>query len=257
MRLTSNIFSFSVSVILFTAPSVAQQAVANASFNLLPDAPSFSSSLDAQSPASAPTPSTNAGPQQTKRILGIVPNFRAVSADTVLPPQTAREKLTVGLQDSFDYSSFIFVGLQAGASQASKSYPAFHQGAAGFGRYYWHTFADQADENLWVESILPAALHEDSRYYTLGRGGFVKRAGYALSRVAITRTDSGGETFNMAEVLGSGAAAGISSAYYPGQYRTWTKTGQRWLTSLVLDGSTLAAKEFWPDLNRAIFRHKD
>src|SRR5258708_30339925 len=49
------------------------------------------------------------------------------------------------------YSSFIFAGIQAGIGQASNAYPAFRQGAAGYGRYYWHTFADQTDENLWVE----------------------------------------------------------------------------------------------------------
>ena len=218
-------------------------------------------------------------PDAPKRILGIVPNFRSVSADVILPPETAKEKFETGSQDSFDYSSFIFVGMLAGISQATDSYPVFRQGSAGYGRYYWHTFADQTDENLWVESFLPAALHEDSRYYTLGQGGFLKRVGYALSRAVVTRNDNGDPTFNAAyvnmfaaaietmaadmpyqgsEVAAADAsihaAAGISSAYYPGQYRTWTKTGQRWLTSVVLDSATFAAKEFWPDIHHAL-RH--
>ena len=142
------------------------------------------------------------------------------------------------------------MGIQAGIAQATDSYPAFHQGAAGYARYYWHTFADQADENLLVESILPTVLHEDSRYYTLGHGGFLKRSVYAASRTAITRKDDGGSTVNVSEIVGAGAAAGISSAYYPGQYYTWTKTGQRWLTNIILDGATLYVKEFWPDINK-------
>ena len=104
-----------------------------------------------------------------------MPNFRAVNAGVKLPPQSVKEKLKTGALDSFDYSSFIFVGIQAGISQATNAYPAFRQGAAGYGRYYWHTFADNTDENLWVEGILPIVLHQDSRYYTLGHGGFVKR----------------------------------------------------------------------------------
>jgi hypothetical protein len=192
-------------------------------------------------------------PQQTKRILGIVPNFRSVNADTALPRQSSKEKIKIGLEDSFDYSSFIFAGMQAAISQGTKAYPAFHQGAAGYGRYYWHTIADQTDENLWVESLLPSVLHEDSRYYTLGHGGLLKRASYAFSRALVTRNDNGSTTFNSAEIVGAGAAAGISSAYYPNQYCTWTKTGQRWLTSIVLDSATFAVKEFWPDVNRAVF----
>jgi len=189
----------------------------------LADAPT----ADAVVAKTSSSSSNSSDTEQTKRILGFIPNFRSVSADVILPAQTAKDKFKVGLQDTFDYSNFIFVGAQAGLSQAANSYPAFHQGVRGYGRYYWHTFADQSDENLWVESILPAAFHEDSRYYTLGHGGFIKRTAYALSRVIITRTDRGTETFNASEIIGSGGAAGISSAYYPSQYCTWTKTGQR------------------------------
>ena len=45
--------------------------------------------------------------QQTKRILGVIPNFRAVSVDTHLPPQTPKEKFVGFTNDSFDYSTFI------------------------------------------------------------------------------------------------------------------------------------------------------
>ncbi len=230
----------------------------------VPDAPT-PSPLPAgqQSPSPAESSSTSSAAthpedgQQTKRILWIVPNFRAVNAGVKLPPQTVKEKFKTGALDSFDYSSFIFVGIQAGISQATDAYPAFRQGAAGYGRYYWHTFADQTDENLWVEGILPSVLHQDSRYYTLGHGSFFKRGIYAVSRTVITRTDSGKETFNASEVLGSGIAASISAAYYPTQYQTWTKIGQRWLTNALLDFGTFAAKEFWPDVNHAIFHESD
>jgi hypothetical protein len=230
----------------------------------IPDAP-VPSSVNAGEQSTAPStssspPASSANPdeaQQTKRILWIIPNFRAVSAGVKLPPQTVKEKFKTGALDSFDYSSFIFVGIQAGIAQGSNAYPAFRQGAAGYGRYYWHTFADQTDENLWVEGILPVVLHQDSRYYTLGHGGFIKRGFYAVTRTVITRTDSGKETFNASEIFGAGTSAGISSAYYPTQYRTWTKIGQRWLTNVLLDFGTFGAKEFWPDVNRAIFHQSD
>jgi hypothetical protein len=230
----------------------------------LPEAPTPSAAPDGQQSSSLSGSSSAASGallpgegQQTKRILWIVPNFRAVNAGAKLPPQSVKEKFKTGALDSFDYSSFIFVGIQAGISQASDAYPGFRQGAAGYGRYYWHTFADQTDENLWVEGILPSVLHQDSRYYTLGHGGIIKRGYYAVSRTLITRTDSGRETFNASEILGSGTAAAISSLYYPTQYRTWTKVGQRWLTNALLDFGTFAAKEFWPDVNNAIFHETD
>jgi hypothetical protein len=202
-------------------------------------------------------PSASDRGMQTKRILGIVPNFEAVSVNAKLPPQSVKEKFKDATDDSFDYSSFIFVGGLAGVGQASNSIPEFHQGAAGYARYYWHTFADQTDENYLVEFAFPVALHQDARYYTLGRGGVLKRTAYSLSRILITRTDSGHETFNASEIIGAGAASGISDFYYPEQERTWTKTGQRWLTNVSLDGATFVLREFWPDINSALFHTKE
>lgn len=228
------------------AAAHAQDAVASAS---LPDSP-------APQQTSASNDTSLEG-KQTKRILDIIPNFRSVSVNTKLPPQSVKEKFIGATEDSFDYSSFIFVGGLAGVSQWQDSYPEFHQGAPGYARYYWHTFADQADENYWVEAILPSALHQDGRYYTLGHGGLIKRTAYSFSRILITRTDAGNETFNASEIVGAGAAAGISDLYYPSQERDWTKTGQRWLTNVSLDGATFVFKEFWPDINSAIFHQRN
>ena len=111
-------------------------------------------------------------------------------------------------------------------------------------------------ENYNVEFIFPTVLRQDSRYYTLGRGGLIKRTGYSFSRVLITRTDSGNETFNASEIMGAGSASALSSLYYPSQERTWTKIGQHWLTNVGLDGMTFIFKEFWPDINSAIFHQK-
>lgn len=215
-----------------------------------PQSSSVATSLDASSLGSSDEA------RQSKRILWIFPNYRAVSANTQLPPLSLKNKFWLATQDSFDYSSFVSAGMIAGASQANKSFPEFRQGAKGFGRYYWHAMADQAVGNYLTEAIVPAVTHEDPRYYTLGRGGFFKRTGYAVSRLLVTRTDSGRRTINISEIVGNGAGAGISDLYYPSRERTWTKTGQKWLTQIALDGAFNIVKEFWPDINRAVFHGK-
>ena len=115
-----------------------------ASANTLPDAPGVAWQQDGQSPPApsvskdgAPAGQVPNGGKQTKRILYIIPNFRSVSADEKLPPQTIKDKFVTGTLDSFDYSAFIFVAMQAGIAQAHNATPEFHQGAAGYGRYYW------------------------------------------------------------------------------------------------------------------------
>jgi hypothetical protein len=211
---------------------------------------SVTTSLDASSLGST------AEVKQSKRILWIFPNYRAVSADTQLPPLSLKDKFWLATQDSFDYSSFVSAGMIAGTSQAKKSYPEFGQGAKGYGRYFWHAVADQAVGNYLTEAVVPAVTHEDPRYYTLGHGGFFKRTGYAVSRLLVTRTDSGHRTINLSEIVGNGAGAGISDLYYPSRERTWTKTGQKWVTQIALDGVFNVVKEFWPDINHAIFHGK-
>jgi hypothetical protein len=196
-------------------------------------------------------------PKQTKRILGIIPNFRAVSANTKLPPQTPKEKLLTATQDSFDYSALFLPAVLAAYGQATNQTPQFHQGAAGFARYYWHSYVDQAIENYMVEAIGPIITHQDNRYYTLGQGGFLKRTGYALSRAVITRNDAGHNTFNSSEVIGAGAAAGISNLYYPSPQRTLSNTLSKWGINVGVDAGTFVFKEFWPDINNALFHIKD
>ncbi len=206
-------------------------------------------------PSTPNTPTEEYG-KQDKRILWIVPNYRAVSANAHLPPLSFKGELWLATQDTFDYSDFIFVGALAGVNMAGKSQPTFGQGAEGFGKYYWHVFVDGAIENYMTEAIVPVATKEDPRYYTMGKGGFVKRTGYAVSRLFITRTNSGKSTFNLSEVVGAGAAAGIGNAYYPAQDNQWVKTYQRWGTQVGLDGLFNVLKEFWPDINQAVFHGK-
>ena len=191
--------------------------------------------------------------QQTKRVLGIMPNFSSVSVDEKLPPLSPKDKFVLAGKNTFDYSSFFIAAIQAGFAMKSDSYPEFHQGVVGYGRYYWHTLADTADENFMVGGLFPVVFHQDPRFYTLGHGSFGHRALYAASRILISRSDAGNPMPNFSEVIGAGAAAGVSSLYYPTHYRTWTKVGQKWLTSSLIDSANYTFKEFWPSINHKLF----
>lgn len=192
---------------------------------------------------------------QTKRILGIFPNFRAVSAQVHLPPQSVKEKFVTASEDSFDYSAFVLPAVIAAENEAVTDTPEFGGGGVGYGRYLWHDYVDQTSENYWVEFIMPTVTREDTRYYTLGPGGGgkLKRAGYALSRVVITRNDAGHDTFNLSEVVGAGAAAGVSNLYYPSPERTFSNTADKWALNVGVDAAAFMVREFWPDINHALF----
>jgi len=189
-------------------------------------------------------------------MFGVVPNFAAVDANTELPPLTAKGKFILATQDSGDYSSFIWTGIIAGQSMALKSYPELHQGLAGYGRYYWRAFVDQASGSFFTEAIVPALTHEDPRYYTLGHGGFFRRAGYALSRVVVTKTDSGGSGFNYAEIVGNGMEAGLANFYYPPEERGLRNTAVNWAAQLEAASLNNIIREFWPDIRQKFLRQK-
>jgi hypothetical protein len=230
--------------------------VASSSLGILEDDGSGQTAASAGTQAGQQPTATQGSGRQTKRILFIVPNFRSVSADQKLPPMTVKDKAKLFLSDTFDYSGFIEVGLLAGSSDWHKSEPEFGHGAVAYGRYYWHGLADTTDGNLMTEFLVPVVAHEDPRFYTMGHGSAWKRSVYSVSRLVITRSDKGNPTPNLAEIVGNGAASGISNFYYPRGDRDWTKTGQRWVLQVGIDGVSNLVKEFWPDINDHLFHNK-
>lgn len=190
--------------------------------------------------------------------MGVLPNFRSVSAGAIVPKETARQKLATATQDNYDYTSLFFAGIIAADSFATKSTPEFHQGAAGYARYYWHTVADQSIENYFVELIIPSITHEDSRYYAQGPagGGIFKRAGYSLSRALVTRTEADKPTFNYSEIIGSAAATSVSIFYYPAKERTVANGLRNWGLDVTYDSVTFVFHEFWPDIRHALFKDR-
>ena len=242
----------------------------------LPDAPRSQLSAETQSnsrsPQSNPGTSNQTQPipaspessqskddsngKQTKRMLWVVPNFAAVNANTQLPPLSTHDKFVLAWHDSFDYSAFVWTGIIAAQSYGLNSDPELGQGMAGYARYYWRAFADGVSGTFFTEAIVPSLTHEDPRYYTMGQGGFFRRTGYALSRSFLTKTDSGGTSFNWSEVGGNALEAGLSNAYYPPQERGANQTLRDWGTQMESAALNNVAKEFWPDIRRKVFHRK-
>jgi hypothetical protein len=212
-----------------------------------PVRPGTDASSQGQTVTSNP-PKTAGSQSQPKRILGIMPNYRAVSAGAIPPPPTPKEAFKIATQNSFDYSSFLFVGITSLMAEGSNAHPKLGKGIAGYGRYYWRGFVDKADGNYMVVFVLPTIFHEDERYYAMGKGGIWKRAIYAASRILITPDYHGHNTFNASEVFGRGIAQGISATYYPSQDRTGGALAVKYGYAMARDALTNVFREFWPDI---------
>ncbi len=217
-----------------------------------PNAPNLPDAPDKSTLKSQIEPSK----QQPKRILGIMPNFRAVSPGEIPPPPTPKHAFKIASQNSFDYSSFVFVGVTSLLAEGTNAHPSLGKGPAGFWGYYWRGFLDKTDGNYMVIFAMPTIFHQDVRYYAKGEGSIFKRGLYASSRVLITPDYHGHDTFNASEIFGRGAAQAISVSYYPSKDRTVGEIAQKYGYAVGRDALTMVFREFWPDIAvHALHRH--
>lgn len=214
------------------------------------------SSAAAQKPAGSTTPAHEL-PPEPKRILGVMPNYRAVSAGVIPPPPTSREAFMMATQNSFDYSAFVFVGITSLLAEGDDAHPELGKGVKGFWAYSWRGFLDKTDGNYWVFWGLPTVLREDERYYAMGQGGIWKRGVYAGTRVLITPNYHGKNCFNISEILGRGASEAISLAYYPSQDQNASSYAEKYAYAVGRDALTNVFREFWPDIDsHVLHRHR-
>ncbi len=195
------------------------------------------------------------------RLFYTLPNFLSLENKEKLPPMSTKNKFKVVALGTFDYVQYPWWGLLSAISQAENNEAAFGQGWEAYAKRYGTTAGDSTVENFMVGAVLPSVLHQDPRFYYSEKGGFVRRTGYAVSRIFVTRSDFGKTQFNFSEIVGSASAAAISTySYHPkstyingkfiGSDRTLSNTASVWETQLTLDTITLVVKEFWPDIHR-------
>jgi hypothetical protein len=206
------------------------------------------------------------------RLFYTLPNFLTLQNSAQLPPLTAKQKFKVVALGTFDPVQYPWWGLLAAISQAENSEPAFGQGWLGYAKRYGATAGDSTVENFMVGAVFPSILHQDPRFYQSSEGGFGHRTFYAVSRIFVTRNDSGHKQFNYSEIFGAAFAAAVSTyTYHPkstfirtasnphlfvGSDRTLSNTASVYATQVGLDTVTLVVKEFWPDVHRKL-SHKN
>jgi hypothetical protein len=189
-----------------------------------------------------------------KRVFGVLPNYRTALLTADYHPITPKQKLIIASKDSFDYPLVLLGAAYAGLYQLENSHPQFGQGFKGYLKRFGTSYTDQVVGNMLTEGLLPIAFHEDPRYFRLGEGTKRHRAAYAFTRIFVTRTDSGGKSFNFAEVVGNGTATLIGWSYYT-DTRNAPDFFQAFGTQLATDAVSQMLKEFWPDVKRHFKHH--
>jgi len=190
---------------------------------------------------------------EDKRILWIFTNHRTTDDSEELSKLTPGGKFAIAWGDATDRAIFTQTAFLSGIGQASGSNPSFGQGFAGYAKRFGTTYADFAIENMLTEGVYPTLLHQDPRYFRRGAGTARSRLAYAMSRLFITRGDSGSSQFNYSEILGAATSVTISNAYYPDGRTVGNNVG-KYTEQLGFDAASNVLKEFWPDLKRKLSR---
>ena len=195
-------------------------------------------------------------PLEDKRAFGVIPNNRTTEASLPFMPITAGHKMIIALKDSFALPLGLTSGAFAGLYQLDDQNPSFGQGMAGYARRLATSYGDQVVGNMMTEGVMPALLHEDPRYFRMGRGAKTRRFLSAFAQIVVTRTDSGRRTFNFAEWGGNAVAAAVSNIWYPDS-RTASENVEKLVIQCAADGVSNVLKEFWPDVKRHFLRKRD
>jgi hypothetical protein len=166
-------------------------------------------------------------PGESKRLFGIVPNYRTSGSLVNYQPVSAKEKFNIASQDAFDRGTVILAAAFAGESQLTNASPSFGQGGAGYGRYFGTSYADYVIGDYMTEGIFPTLLHQDPRYFRKGTGSGFSRLSYACGQIFLTHYPDNRDASDAVSKLG---------------------------TQLGVDMASNILKEFWPDISRKFSR---
>jgi hypothetical protein len=191
------------------------------------------------------------------RLFWVMPNYLSVEGHQEIQPLSAKIKFRLSEKTMTDPVTVSFLGTLALMSQAGNSNPSYGQELSGYAKRYATLYANTGIGTLMTASVFPTVFKQDPRYFQLGSGSPWRRTVYSLSRIFVTRGDSGAVQFNYSEILGNGVAAGLSNTYLPQNQRNLGNTLRVWGANIMLNTICNVAKEFWPDLRRKARRPRN
>lgn len=170
-------------------------------------------------------------------------------------PLTARQKFNVFVQHTYSPSTFANAGLDAIYDKIQANDREYETGTMGLGQHFGIDLATNETDAFFQRFLIPSLLRQDPRYFRNPELPLFRRVLYSVSRVLITRADSGKDTFNASEVLGGAASQALSDLYVPGKTQGLAPIRDRVTFDLATDAGMNLFREFWPDMRRKLFHH--
>ena len=169
-------------------------------------------------------------------------------------PLTNKERFKKFAIDTVHPISIAGAAVGAGIGTTADPYPEWGDGGEQFGKRFAAALADEASGHFFKNLIFPIILRTDPRYFREGKGSNGHRIGYAVSRVFVTRADSGKNVFNASEFLGAASSAALSTTYYPRSGAGTSDAVRRGGLGIGIDMGLNVFHEYWPEIKRKL-RH--
>ena len=183
-------------------------------------------------------------PLPANSVFHAFPDPGTVEPGQLAKPMSTEEKFRLFTAQTFDPHALMLVAFVAGIEQAGNLPPAYGHGIGPYGQRVGAGAAIYTSTLLFSEAVLPTLTKQDPRYYRRGGGKVGSRIWYALSRVVVTRSDSGKAEFNVSQLGGIAISTAITNAYIPATERTASQNAIGFGVSAAFSAGINILREF-------------
>lgn len=167
-------------------------------------------------------------------------------------PLSTRQKFDVFLKHTYAPATFTGAGIDAMKFKIRGDDGEYETGWRGLGQRAGINLATSESNVFFERFLVPSLLKQDPRYFRNPNLPFLKRAWYSMSRVVVTRSDRGNETFNGSKIIGGAISQALSDLYVPGERQGLHPIANRVTFNLIRDAGFNLVHEFWPDIRRKV-----
>jgi hypothetical protein len=211
--------------------------------------------LKAQDQSTAPAP-TESRPE--RKGVDLLLNYFNMSGtkSATFTPLTQHERNQLYFKTMINPVGFVKAGFSAGIDQWNDKPEEWGQGASGYGKRYANILGQYSIQRT-VTFGVSSVLHEDNRYFNSGKTGIWPRTEYALASGILARHDDGSRHISISQIGGVAAGAFLSRSWQPSSTHSAGDGAQSFGISMLNNIGFSVAKEFLPDLGRAIAKKRN
>jgi len=170
-------------------------------------------------------------------------------------PLTQKERTHLYLKTLANPLGYGKAAFSAGIDQWKDKPEEWEQGASGYGKRFANIVGQYTIQRSATYG-LASILHEDNRYFNSGKKGFWPRTGYALASAVLARRDDGSRTISISQLGGVAAGAFMARLWLPPSQKSAADGAVSFAITMGNNAAFSVAKEFLPDLGRAMAKKR-